>query len=147
MNMSAKPPGISTMPARGGVIAKEGLDEFGNQDGGRSQNKSDDELQHHGSGEAGVSQQWQIDDRILDDHGLPDDQPCDTEHRQYGEDADEIGGEPVIFLAFVEQNLESAEAEHDKGEADVIDADSPRAGALGFLDGSRRILHEVVGEK
>ena len=39
----------------------------------------------------------------------------------HGESHDEVGFEPIVALAFVEDDLQSAQAERDEAEADVVD--------------------------
>ena len=41
-----------------------------------------------------------------------------------GEREDEVRGEPVLFLAFVEHYFEGAEAESEQAEAGVVDLEA-----------------------
>ena len=54
-------------------------------------------------------------------HKTPATTPSDHEGE---EDADESGREPVVALTFVEDDLETAQAQADQAEADVIDAEA-----------------------
>ena len=55
-----------------------------------------------------------------------------------------VRGEPIDFLAFVENDLQGADAEGDEAEADVIDADALLA--VRSLLQVGRIFDEPVGE-
>ena len=57
------------------------------------------------------------------------------------------GGEPVLFLAFIEHDLERSDAERNQGEADVVDARLRLADALLFALQVGRIFHHPLSEK
>ena len=45
-----------------------------------------------------------------------------THHRQNAEDDDEVRAEPVIFLAFIEHDLQTADADRQQADTPEIDA-------------------------
>ena len=84
----------------------------------------------------------QIDERVF----LPPLPPDKRDHaadKEEGEEADEIGGEPIVLLALVEHNLQAAHGDGEETEADIIHIE--QAGAIG-LD-PRGIFDEAGDEK
>jgi hypothetical protein len=73
---------------------------------------------------------------------LPPDERDHAGDKEEGEEADEVGGEPVVLLALVEHDLHAAHGDGEEGEADVIHLEE--AGAVG-LD-PRGIFNEAGDE-
>ncbi len=73
--------------------------------------------------EIGILEQRQIDDRVGSDE-FPDDAADDPDGGQTGEDENEIGAEPVVFLSFIQHHLQRSKANGDEAEAEVIDFDA-----------------------
>ncbi len=47
-----------------------------------------------------------------------------TDHRDRRQRNDEMGAEPIVFLALVEHHLKSSDAESQKRDTDVVDANA-----------------------
>ena len=62
---------------------------------------------------------------------LPPDHRDESDDTDHGEEGDEVRGEPVIFLAFIHDELERAEGEAEQAEAKEIELD---AALLRFRD-------------
>ena len=56
--------------------------------------------------------------------------PIIADGEEGGEGADEVGGEPVVFFALVEEDLEATHGEGEEAEADVIELAEVFAGGL-----------------
>ena len=63
------------------------------------------------------------------------------------EGGDEAGAEPVVFLAFVEDEFERAEADGEKQEAEEVEVETLLLHGLHFLDDMRRVFDDAVGEE
>ena len=53
---------------------------------------------------------------------LPDHQRNEADRRDHRQRDDEVRAEPIVFLAFVEQDLQCADAQRQQRDADVVDA-------------------------
>ena len=126
-----------------GGVAEEQLQELGDEHGGAIEHDAQDEHETHGDAEIALFQERQFDDRV----GMvpfPND-PSDQQNDRGDERrSKQVRGEPIDFLAFVENDLQGADAEGDEAQADVIDADALLADF--FLLQVGRIVDEPVGE-
>jgi len=118
-------------------IAELLLRELRDQDRARIKNGADHENHHRAEREIAIAENAEIDHRVLGD-GQPHRRPDQPDRGEKAEGADHRVGEPVIVLAAIEHDLETADAERDQRDADIIDAAA--APALGLHPG--RILDQ-----
>ncbi len=74
---------------------------------------------------------------------LPNDQSYERDDESHAEADDEVRSEPVLFLPFIERDLQRAHRDHQQTYADVVDA--IKIVPVGFL--VRRIFDQPVGEE
>ncbi len=103
--MMVNPPGMSAKPDLLGGVAEQGLHEQRQQQRAAQQREAQHEHQEIGDGEGAIAEKMQIDDGILVPP-LPDDDEDQRGCGDQGEDEDEVGFEPIVALAFVEDNLQ-----------------------------------------
>ena len=53
---------------------------------------------------------------------FPDDSGNDADQHGDRKEADEAGGQPILALALIENDLHAAETQADEADADVVDA-------------------------
>ena len=121
-------------------VAHDGLQHLRNQDGGAVERDAEDEHHEEGKREGAAAEEAQLNHRLRplpDLPKLPHEQRCDAGDADDGEGGDEVGTEPVIFLALVQHDFQAAEAERGEDEAHVVDFDEPRACLLYRFDQMR----------
>ena len=101
-------------------IPQQGLHKQRQQQSAGEQGKAQHEHHQIGRGEVSVFEQMQIYDGIFMPP-LPDGHEHKRRYADQCQSDDEIRLEPVIALAFIEHNLQSAEAERDQAQADIVD--------------------------
>src|SRR5258708_19592615 len=55
-------------------------------------------------------------------HKFANNKDAETTHREHSEDRDEMGSEPIGFLAFIEHDLERADSDRQQSDAPVVHA-------------------------
>ena len=124
-----------------GGVAHDFLQELGDEDGGGVEGDSDHEHDELGHGEVAVFEEAEVDDGVVNGELAPEEEGEGNDHGDAGVD-DEAGGEPVVFLTFVEHHLEGGDEDDEEAEAPVVDA------FLLFADVGevRRVFDEALGE-
>ena len=124
-----------------GGVAHDFLQVLGDEDGGGVEAGSDHEHDELGHGDVAAFEEVQVDDGVVDTEFAPKEEgEGDDGHDERG--ANEGGAEPVVFLAFVEHDLEGGDEEDEKAESPVVDAFALFA-AFGEVG---RVFDEALGE-
>ncbi|ABA48951.1 200 kDa antigen p200, putative [Burkholderia pseudomallei 1710b] len=118
-------------------VAEPLLRELRHEHGAAVQHDRERRDRHAAEREIAILQARQIDDGLfrVEQPERRADEPRDGQHR---ERADERRREPVLVLAAIEHHLQTAEADRDQRDADVVDRQAARAAAF-----PRRILDEL----
>src|SRR5208283_1136802 len=124
-------------------IPAEGLQHDGEQDRGAVQDNSKREHKERGGSVVAVLEEMQLVDRIFLAQ-FPENRADKAEGANHRAPHDEVGFKPIVALALIENDLEEAEADAEKTEADVINLE---ALATVFPGDMRRIDDEGGGEK
>ncbi len=129
--------------AQEGRVAQQGLEEDGQQGQAAVEHEAQHEEHEDGHGEGAVLHQAEVHDgpRLAQfvEHGE------DQGHRRDdGEEDDEVGGEPVLALPLVQDDLQRGQAQGEDADAEVVE---PRALLEGDAVEGRRILHQGAGER
>src|SRR4029077_3483127 len=74
---------------------------------------------------------------------LPHNQGNKAYRRNYDQTGDEARSEPIVFLTFVEEDLQSAHADREKSKPNIVQFDSDAFQSLQI----RRVLDEAPHEK
>ena len=85
------------------------------------------ENEHHqaGAGEIEALEHAHVDDRSLL-KPLPDHQRDQADGGHDDQRGDEVRAEPIVFLAFVEQDLQRADTQREQRDADIVELDAGR---------------------
>ncbi len=131
-------------------IPQQRLDELRNQDGravqGEAQHKHQDEGDREGpSGEQGQVQQGAIAvPQLLD---LPPDQGHKGNHHHDRKKGNQVRSEPVILLAFIQNELQGAKGQADQAKAQQVQLDAALFRLRDFFLNIWRIFHDPVGQE
>jgi hypothetical protein len=99
--------------------AQQLLHELRLQHGVGVQHAAHQRHQKTADGEVFVAEKLDVDERILVPP-LPPDQRDHAADKQHSKEANEAGGEPVVFFALVEHDLQAAHGDGEEAEAQVV---------------------------
>src|ERR1700691_3543239 len=111
------------------------------QHGAGKQREADHEHQHVADAEGADFEKMEIDYGIFV-MPFPDADGDERDYADDGHDDDEVGTEPIVALAFIQDHLHGAQAEGEQAQADVVNAE---ASAFLLLH-VRRIADKHVGK-
>ena len=129
-----KPAAERTMPARLCRVPHVGLQKLRHQHRSCKRHAANHEHHHARSSEVEIPEQPDVDDWVLLIQ-LPDHQRKQAHAGNHDQGNDKVGAEPVVFLTFVEQDLQSPNPQGEQGEANVVQLNPPAQSARSAMYG------------
>src|SRR5215471_9570388 len=112
----AKPAGSEDESRGPRVVAEELLGEHGEEEHAREHAEPDQGDEGRARGEIAIGEDGEVEDGLAS-HQLADDESHERGSGEHGEDDDEARVEPILALAAVEEELETAETQHHEAES------------------------------
>ena len=133
-----------------GGVAHQLLDVERDEDGGPEKGEAEDEHQQPGNAEGAIAEHGEVEDGPVSAANLgnfPEDEDEQRGSAHEEEGGDEVRAEPVVLLAFVEDELQGAEADGEQAEAGVVEIEPAFALVGDFFADVGWIFNDARGEE
>src|SRR5581483_4781011 len=107
-------------PGLQGGIAHQGLQPDGDEDGASVEDEAEDRHKEHTGGVGADFEDTQVHDGVAG-HEFADGEREEADDGEDHESDDEARAEPIVFLTFVEHDLQRTHADDEEADAPVVD--------------------------